>query len=86
MDENVYGAIANGLRQRQIAVLPVQENNRSGIADPKILFGQILARSLGSAEGRSHCLSHPVLNLGKLQWPVVFGLPNDGLSLPGDHL
>ncbi len=37
MDENVHGAITNGLRQRQVDVLTVQEDHRSGIADPEVL-------------------------------------------------
>lgn len=37
MDENVHGAITNGLRQRQVDVLTVQEDNRTGIADPEVL-------------------------------------------------
>ncbi|MGB3311490.1 MAG: DUF5615 family PIN-like protein [Nodosilinea sp.] len=37
MDENVHGAITNGLRQRQVDVLTVQEDGRSGIADPEVL-------------------------------------------------
>jgi predicted nuclease of predicted toxin-antitoxin system len=37
MDENVHGAITNGLRQRKVDVLTVQEDNRSGIADPEVL-------------------------------------------------
>jgi hypothetical protein len=32
MDENVHGAITNGLRQRNINVLTVQEDERSGIS------------------------------------------------------
>jgi predicted nuclease of predicted toxin-antitoxin system len=37
MDENVHGAITNGLRQRQVDVLTVQADGRSGIADPDVL-------------------------------------------------
>lgn len=37
MDENVHGAIINGLRQRNVDVLSVQEDNRSGISDPEVL-------------------------------------------------
>jgi predicted nuclease of predicted toxin-antitoxin system len=37
MDENVHGAITTGLRQREIDVLTVQEDNRSGIVDPEVL-------------------------------------------------
>ncbi|MEN8445176.1 MAG: DUF5615 family PIN-like protein [Cyanobacteria bacterium J06555_13] len=37
MDENVHGAITNGLRQRGIDVLTVQEDDRSGIPDPAVL-------------------------------------------------
>jgi predicted nuclease of predicted toxin-antitoxin system len=37
MDENVHGAITNGLRQRDIDVLTVQEDNRSGISDAEVL-------------------------------------------------
>ncbi|MGP1387876.1 MAG: DUF5615 family PIN-like protein [Thainema sp.] len=37
MDENVHGAITNGLRQRNVDVLTVQEDNRSGISDPEVL-------------------------------------------------
>jgi predicted nuclease of predicted toxin-antitoxin system len=37
MDENVHGAITNGLRQRNVDVLTVQEDNRSGIADSEVL-------------------------------------------------
>ncbi|MGF1460261.1 MAG: DUF5615 family PIN-like protein [Leptolyngbyaceae cyanobacterium] len=37
MDENVHGAITNGLRQRRVNVLTVQEDHRSGIADPVVL-------------------------------------------------
>ncbi|MEM1369541.1 MAG: DUF5615 family PIN-like protein [Cyanobacteria bacterium P01_H01_bin.15] len=37
MDENVHGAITNGLRQRNIDVLTVQEDQRSGISDPEVL-------------------------------------------------
>jgi len=37
MDENVHGAITLGLRLREIDVLTVQEDNRSGIADPLVL-------------------------------------------------
>ena len=37
MDENVHGAITNGLRQRGIDVLTVQEDSRSGISDPAVL-------------------------------------------------
>ena len=37
MDENVHGAITNGLRLRGIDVLTVQEDDRSGIADPAVL-------------------------------------------------
>ena len=37
MDENVHGAITNGLRQRQVDILTVQEDHRSGIADPDVL-------------------------------------------------
>ena len=37
MDENVHGAITNGLRQREVDVLTVQEDDRSGISDPAVL-------------------------------------------------
>lgn len=37
MDENVHGAITNGLRLRNIDVLTVQEDDRSGISDPEVL-------------------------------------------------
>jgi predicted nuclease of predicted toxin-antitoxin system len=37
MDENVHGAITNGLRQRNVDVLTVQEDGRSGIPDPEVL-------------------------------------------------
>ena len=37
MDENVNGAITNGLRQRQVNVLTVQTDHRSGISDPEVL-------------------------------------------------
>lgn len=37
MDENVHGAITNGLRQRGIDILTVQGDNRSGISDPQVL-------------------------------------------------
>ena len=37
MDENVHGAITNGLRQRGVDVLTVQEDNRSGIPDSEVL-------------------------------------------------
>ncbi|MBE9101704.1 DUF5615 family PIN-like protein [Vacuolonema iberomarrocanum] len=37
MDENIHGAIINGLRQRNVDVLSVQEDNRSGISDPEVL-------------------------------------------------
>lgn len=37
MDENVHGAITNGLHQRGIDVLTVQEDDRSGIPDPAVL-------------------------------------------------
>lgn len=37
MDENVHGAITNGLRRRAIDGLTVQEDNRSGISDPEVL-------------------------------------------------
>ena len=37
MDENVHGAITNGLRQRGIDVLTVQEDGKSGISDPEVL-------------------------------------------------
>lgn len=37
MDENVHGAITNGLRQRQVDVLAVQEDNRSGMSDPEVV-------------------------------------------------
>ena len=37
MDENVHGAITNGVRQKGIDVLTVQEDNRSGIMDSVVL-------------------------------------------------
>lgn len=37
MDENVHGAITTGLRQREVDVLTVQEDDRSGIADCEVL-------------------------------------------------
>lgn len=37
MDENVHGAITNGLRQRGIDMLTVQEDSKSGIPDPAVL-------------------------------------------------
>ena len=37
LDENVHGAITTGLRQREVNVLTVQEDNRSGIADSEVL-------------------------------------------------
>lgn len=37
MDENVHGAITNGLRQRGIDVLTVQEDGKSGLPDPAVL-------------------------------------------------
>jgi predicted nuclease of predicted toxin-antitoxin system len=37
MDENVHRAITNGLRLRVLDVLTVQEDQRSGFPDPKIL-------------------------------------------------
>ncbi len=37
MDENVHGAITAGLIARDVDVLTVQANNRSGIADPEVL-------------------------------------------------
>lgn len=37
MDENVHGSITTGLRQREVDVLTVQEDNRSGIPDPEVL-------------------------------------------------
>ena len=36
MDENVHGAITTGLHQREVDVLTVQEDNRSGITDPEV--------------------------------------------------
>lgn len=36
MDENVHGAITNGLRQRGIDVLTVQADGKSGIDDPAV--------------------------------------------------
>ena len=33
----MYGTITNGLRQRRVNVLTVQEDNRSGMADPAVL-------------------------------------------------
>lgn len=37
MDENVHRGITKGVRQRQVDVLTVQEDNRSGLADPQVL-------------------------------------------------
>jgi predicted nuclease of predicted toxin-antitoxin system len=37
MDENVHRAVTNGLRLRGIDVLTVQEDQRIGFPDPKIL-------------------------------------------------
>jgi predicted nuclease of predicted toxin-antitoxin system len=37
MDENVIRAISRGLRQRGVDILTVIEDNRAGIADPKVL-------------------------------------------------
>ncbi|MEM6517820.1 MAG: DUF5615 family PIN-like protein [Cyanobacteria bacterium P01_C01_bin.70] len=37
MDENVHGAITNGLRQHRVNVLTVREDNRSGVSDPDVL-------------------------------------------------
>jgi hypothetical protein len=37
LDENVDGAIAAGLRRRGVDVLTVQEDERSGTADPEVL-------------------------------------------------
>jgi predicted nuclease of predicted toxin-antitoxin system len=37
MDENVHGAITRGLRRREVDVLKVQEDDRSGITDPEVL-------------------------------------------------
>ena len=37
MDENVHRGITNGLRIRDVDVLTVQEDGRSGMADPVIL-------------------------------------------------
>ena len=37
MDENVHRAITSGLRLRGVDVLTVQEDDRSGLADPLVL-------------------------------------------------
>ncbi len=37
IDENVHGAITQGLKLRGIDVLTVQEDGRSGISDPEVL-------------------------------------------------
>ncbi len=37
MDENVHGTITSGLRRRNIDVLTVQEDHRSGLPDPEVL-------------------------------------------------
>ncbi|MDB5290446.1 MAG: hypothetical protein JWL69_1687 [Phycisphaerales bacterium] len=37
MDENVRGAVTNGLRARGVDVLTVQEDGRVGDADPDVL-------------------------------------------------
>ena len=37
MDENVHRAITSGLRLRGVDVLTVQEDGRSGLADPLVL-------------------------------------------------
>lgn len=37
MDENVHGSITTGLRLREVDVLTVQEDNRSGISDPEVM-------------------------------------------------
>jgi hypothetical protein len=37
MDENVHRAITGGLRIRGVEVLTVQEDERSGAADPEVL-------------------------------------------------
>lgn len=37
MDEHVHGAITTGLRLRDVDVLTVQEDDRSGFPDPEIL-------------------------------------------------
>jgi hypothetical protein len=37
MDENVFGAITKGLRRKQVDVLTVQEDGKSGYPDPMIL-------------------------------------------------
>lgn len=37
MDENVHRSITTGLRMRDVDVLTVQEDGRSGVADPAIL-------------------------------------------------
>jgi predicted nuclease of predicted toxin-antitoxin system len=51
MDENVHGAITNGLRQRGIDVLTVQEDGRSGIPDSVVLDRAIsLSRILFSQD------------------------------------
>jgi hypothetical protein len=37
MDENVNGSITKGLRRRDVDVLTVQADHRSGMADPEVL-------------------------------------------------
>jgi Domain of unknown function (DUF5615) len=37
MDEQVQSAITNGLRQRGVDVLTVQEDGRDGLSDPDVL-------------------------------------------------
>jgi predicted nuclease of predicted toxin-antitoxin system len=37
MDENVHGSITMGLRRREVDVLTVQEDSRSGVSDSEVL-------------------------------------------------
>ncbi len=37
MDENVHQDITHEVRQRQVDVLTVQEDNRAGLSDPEVL-------------------------------------------------
>lgn len=37
MDENVHGAITTGLKLRDVDVLTVQEDGRSGLGDPEVM-------------------------------------------------
>ncbi len=77
MDENVHGAISNGLRQRGIDIFTVQEDNRSGISDPEVLARAVaLDRILFSQDDDLLVEANKYQGVGKPFPGVIFARQN----------